>query len=164
VQVNLDGTLGGTGSIAGAVTVASGGTLAPGASAGTLSLGDNLTLESGSTLAIELGGLLDGEYDSVNVAGNVSLNGLLGVSLIAPFTLGEYQEFNIISVGGGLSGTFAGLAEGGLVDNFGGEDLFITYQGGDGNDVALFTVPEPATMSLLALGGLALIRRKRGQK
>ena len=87
VQVNLGGTLGRTGSVAGAVTVASDATLAPGNSPGILSLGDNLTLESGSMLAIELGGLLNGEYDSVNVAGDVSLSGLLGVSLIDPFVL-----------------------------------------------------------------------------
>ena len=74
----------------------------------------------------------------------------------------EADGKTVISVGGGLTGTFTGLGEGGLVDNFGGEDLFITYQGGDGNDVALFTaVPEPATMMLLTVGGLAILRRRK---
>ncbi len=40
-------------------------------------------------------------------------------------------------MGGSLSGAFSGLAEGGLVGNFGGTNLLITYLGGDGNDVTL---------------------------
>ncbi len=40
-------------------------------------------------------------------------------------------------MGGSLSGAFSGLAEGGLVVNFGGTNLLITYLGGDGNDVTL---------------------------
>lgn len=40
-------------------------------------------------------------------------------------------------------------------------DLFITYAAGDGNDVALYTVPEPASAVLLLLGLGAVIRRRR---
>jgi hypothetical protein len=31
------------------------------------------------------------------------------------------------------------------------------------NVVDIYTVPEPATLSLLALGGLAILRRRSGQ-
>ena len=88
VQVNSGGTLGGTGSVAGPVTVASGGTIAPGASPGTLSLGDNLVLDPSSTLAIEIAGLLPGvEHDLLNVTGDVTLNGAsLTVEGISPIT------------------------------------------------------------------------------
>ncbi|MCH7753099.1 MAG: PEP-CTERM sorting domain-containing protein [Planctomycetes bacterium] len=45
-------------------------------------------------------------------------------------------------MGGSLSGAFSGLAEGGLVGNFGSTNLLITYLGGDGNDVTLLaTLP-----------------------
>ncbi|HDZ21743.1 hypothetical protein LCGC14_0285040 [marine sediment metagenome] len=57
-----------------------------------------------------------------------------------------------------LVGMFLCVAEVGVVD---GVDLFISYTAGSGNDVSLSTVPEPATMSLLALGGLAVLRRRR---
>jgi len=61
------------------------------------------------------------------------------VQLIDGFALGIIgQEFEIIDAGT-LSGMFAGLAEGALVGNFGGTDLFISYVAGDGNDVSLFT-------------------------
>ncbi|MDP6545518.1 MAG: PEP-CTERM sorting domain-containing protein [Phycisphaerae bacterium] len=60
-----------------------------------------------------------------------------------------------------LTGEFADLGEGGLVDNFGGMDLFITYTAGNGNDIALYSVPAPATMVLLTVGGLAVLRRRK---
>ncbi|WP_428388688.1 beta strand repeat-containing protein [Mucisphaera sp.] len=67
--------------------------------------------------------------------------------------------YPIIEVEGVLSGTFAGLAEGAFVDRLGGADLFITYTAGDGNDIGLFTVPEPGMAGLLGLAGLGLVGR-----
>ena len=83
--------------------------------------------------------------------------------LIDDFELAEGMSFNFLRVGGTLTGQYDGLGEGALVDNFGGQDLYVTYFGGDGNDIALFTpdvVPEPATL-LLALLGLSLLPRRR---
>ena len=66
--------------------------------------------------------------------------------------------FNFLRVGGTLSGQYDGLGEGDLFGNFGSEDLYITYTAGSGNDVALYTVPEPTTLllALLALVGTTL--------
>ena len=82
---------------------------------------------------------------------------------IDDFELAEEMSFNILRVGGTLTGQYDGLDEGSLVGNFSGQDLFITYAGGDGNDVTLFTVPEPTTVliwSMLAGLGLAVRRRQ----
>jgi hypothetical protein len=49
---------------------------------------------------------------------------------------------------------------------FGGTDYWyrIKYNGGDThNDVVLYSVPEPATLGLLSLGGLFMARRRRAQ-
>ena len=71
------------------------------------------------------------------VTSDVTLGGMLDVSLISPFTLSPGQSFEIIDVGVSSSGTFSDLAEGGLVGKFSGTNLLITYFGGDGNDVTL---------------------------
>jgi hypothetical protein len=96
---------------------------------------------AGSVFAVELasdGGVAGTDFDQLLVTGDATLDGVLDVSLIAPFTPTPGQSFEIIDVGGTLSGIFSGLPQAALVGNFGGTDLFITYAGGDGNDVALF--------------------------
>jgi autotransporter-associated beta strand protein len=78
VTVGAAGTLSGTGSVG---SVTNSGILAPGMSPGTLNIGGNLTLDSGSTTQIEIGGISSGEYDVLNVTGTANLAGLLDVSL-----------------------------------------------------------------------------------
>ena len=117
-------------------------------------------------MLIELGGLSEDSFDQVFVQGDLFLDGDLDVALIDGFTLKEQQEFLIIDVAGTRTGLFDGLADGGLVGNFDGVDLFINYGAGDGNDIGLTTsfsaIPEPSSACILAMivGGL-LIRRNR---
>lgn len=68
----------------------------------------------------------------------------------------------LIDVGGALTGTFRNLAEGDLVPNSGGR--FITYAFGDGNDIGLLAIPEPASFVLLMgmFAGLSFSRRRNG--
>jgi fibronectin-binding autotransporter adhesin len=70
VSVASGATLGGTGSIGGAVTVSTGGIIAPGASAGTLTVGGNTTI--GGTYACEVNGLTK---DVLAVTGDLNLTG-----------------------------------------------------------------------------------------
>jgi T5SS/PEP-CTERM-associated repeat protein len=102
--------------------------------------------QSGSELQIQLGGLSNGggdksqtTFDWIDLTGDLTLGGMLDVELTDGFTLGFLQEFVIVQVGGALSGTFDGLIEGSIVATLGGMKLQISYVGGDGNDVALYT-------------------------
>ena len=126
---------------------------------------ENLLLAETSELRIEIGGLAFGEYDRLHVLGDAELGGNLSVSLIDGFELSGGQEFLIVDVDSERSGFFTGLAEGDLIGSFGDVDLFISYSGGSGDDVLLFTtsaVPEPASAAIvmLVLGAFVLRRRK----
>lgn len=77
VTVALGGVLGGSGFVGGGVVVQSGGVLAPGSSPGILNLG-SLSLLSGSTLQMEINGVVPGtEHDQLVVAGSAELAGNL---------------------------------------------------------------------------------------
>ena len=115
------------------------GDLRPGNSPGKVTYGGNVFLGSATTTEIELGGLNAGnEFDQLIVTGDIALDGALDVSTFGGHSVGLFEEYMIVEVSGSLSGQFSGLGEGALVGNF-GEDLFISYAGGDGNDVVLFS-------------------------
>ena len=112
-----------------------GGTIAPGSSPGITEVAGNLTINAG-TLAIELAAET---HDQLIVTGDAQLGGTLALSLLDGLTLDAGFAAEIVDVAGALSEQFDGLGEGSLVGNF-GENLYITYAGGDGNDVVLFTM------------------------
>jgi fibronectin-binding autotransporter adhesin len=113
-------TLGGFGIIGGNVDILDGATLAPGESVGTLTIGGNLSLASGSILAYEFGqaniagGALN---DLVNVGGDLTLDGTINVTTSAGGTFGPgiYRVFNY---GGALTdnGLDLGAIAGGTAD------------------------------------------------
>lgn len=124
---------------AGAVTVNSGGSVAPGLSPGCLSVGDTV-LGSGSSLDIEVGGTTAcSGYDRLNVTGTVNVTGAtLKVSRYNNFAPAVGNTFTIISNDGSdaIVGTFSGLAEGAEFTE-GGYTYQVSYAGGDGNDVTI---------------------------
>ncbi|MDF7806560.1 chondroitinase-B domain-containing protein [Pontiellaceae bacterium B12219] len=101
VDVNSGGTLGGSGEVENSVKVNSGGTLSPGESIGTLTVGE-LTLKAGSTTIMEVNASsatsdLVTWSDDATYAGDLQVNNLSG-------TLTSGQNFQIFSAGG--SGSF----------------------------------------------------------
>lgn len=139
------------------------GDLRPGFSPASIVMDGSLFLGGATDTLIELGGTELGEFDQMLISGDFDVSGSLSVAMWDGFELGLGQEFLIADVQGNLNGTFSGLSEGSLVGTYGDSNLFISYRGGDGNDIALFTaVPEPSSIGLLALFGLAVAyRRKR---
>jgi len=104
--LNLQGgSLRGSGVVAGSVANA-GATVAPGTSAGTLTIGGNYTQAGGGTLEIELGGTTSGtEYDRLAVSSTATLAGTLRITTINGFQPVTGQEFVILTAGT-RTGTF----------------------------------------------------------
>ena len=183
VSVGAGSTLGGSGSISGAVNVT--GTLSPGNSPGTLDIGGNTAFITGSTFMVELNGNQPGDgandYDQVNVTGTINLTGTVNLAAsILPNGITNIASSDIFYIltrsGLGTLGinTFFGLPEGAFVTFNGLYTGQITYlanwtgtQAGSsltgGNDVALYSVviPEPTSLAVLGLFGLAALRRRR---
>jgi autotransporter-associated beta strand protein len=96
VTVHNGATLGGSGHISGPVTIMSGGTLAPGNSAGTLTV-QSLNLDSGSLLDYELGtpGVVgSGVNDLTVVTSDLTLDGTLNITALSGFGVGVYRIFD----------------------------------------------------------------------
>ena len=108
VTVSSGGTLGGFGSIAGPVTVASGGIVAPGNSIGTLTLGGNFLQGTGSIYQVELNAA--GQSDRLAVGGTATIGSGSTVLVIrqgaGPYVLGT--RYTIFSAAGGVNGSVFG--------------------------------------------------------
>ncbi|WP_292883691.1 DUF4347 domain-containing protein [Nisaea sp.] len=140
-------TLKGTSTYATAVTVQSGGTIAPGNSPGKISTG-NLTLSSGSTAEMEINGTTAGtQYDQIAVTGTVTIsNATLTTNFGYTSAIGD--SYVLIDNDGtdAVTGTFSGLAEGATIVS--GVDYYqISYAGGTGNDVVLTRIATPVASS-----------------
>ncbi len=160
----------GRGSIAGGFSAGAGATVAPGVSPEIINSGD-VSFSSGSNFDVELDDTTPGTggHDQLNVTGTVALGGA-AVNVSLGFSPSPGDVFVIINNDGvdAVNGTFGGLAEGDSIA-VGATTLVISYLGGDGNDVILYSVnpvpvPVPVpTMPLWALAflGLALLTAVR---
>ena len=81
----------------------------------------------------------------------VDLTADANFSTFTSFNAGPLQTIaTLVDNQNAVLGTFTGLAEGAAVDIGGGQTAFISYVGGDGNDIVLQTfstiaVPEPSS-------------------
>jgi autotransporter-associated beta strand protein len=156
VSVAAGATLGGTGSITGAITV--NGTLAAGASAGTLTVTGPVTFNAGSTAAFEIGGTSAGQFDELNLSGALTAGGTLSVALINGFVPIVGNAFDILDFAS-ASGTFTlNLPNLGAGKAWNTSTLLTT--GTISVAAGAAGVPEPAS-AVLALGAIAMLRMRR---
>jgi len=164
ITVNSGGTLGGGGTISSAINMA-GGTINPGASPGTLTV-NNATVNfgSGGTLAMEIAGLAGGQYDVLNFTGTGALNlsgtnDVLDLYILSPYYSQIGDTLTLVTSSTAISGGFETLRL------FGGNwpgAYTVSYPGGNTAQIQfLISIPEPASLTLLALGGLVGLRRRR---
>jgi outer membrane autotransporter protein len=111
--VNPGGTLAGIGSIF--ANVINSGTVSPGDSPGTLTIGDNYTQTSAGTLKIEIAGILPGQHDLLAIGGSASLDGTLQVVRLNNFQPLGSDQVTILTTAGGRTGEFSTV----LTENFG---------------------------------------------
>ena len=159
VTVGAAGTLGGTGSLSGTVTV--NGTIAPGLSPGTLTINNNLILNSTATLSYELNGTNQAVGGGVNdlLSGiiNLTLDGTLNVTELGSFGGLSSGSWRVINYNGIL--TDSGLNLGTVPVSDPGTTFAIDTA--TPGQVNLVLVPEPGTALLGLLAGLGLLRRRR---
>jgi autotransporter-associated beta strand protein len=156
--VQAGGTMGGNGGVTGPVTINATGTMAPGVSPGTTNTGNyvqdgKLDIEIVRPLTTTVAGT---DYDQVNVTGTVTLNPGAQLNLIftGSGTIPTGKSITLINNDGTdpVTGTFTTISDNnipvavtpflsGFTFNAGGVGWFLTYSGGDGNDVVLTSVP-----------------------
>lgn len=106
ITINTGAALGGTGTVLGPVSVADGGSIAPGASGtGTLTLNNSLSLAAASVVQMELNRTSAPNADRL-VAATLPLDGILTVTNLGPaLQLGD--SFDLLD--GSISGTFSAV-------------------------------------------------------
>jgi hypothetical protein len=169
----VTGTITGSGTLSGALTLA-GGTLSPGNALGTLTIvNGTLTVTAPSILQLDLSGGAADQIQFQNPTGVIVLgNGLLTPSLTllsAPTPQTIYNLMLITSGTGSFSGYLGGLPSTGstIEATYGGVpyDFTVSYLA---NTISFESVPESDTVTLLAAGGLFMAawgwwRRKRAR-
>jgi len=167
-------TLRGSGTVVGNTII--NGALQPGSSPGLLGFNDALTLGGTAitTMEIDAAGVRGTAYDAIDVGGLLTYDGALTLAIGTTFGFGSYSFdlFNFGSTEGSFdSVTLGGLYSGSLVNNSGvwgltsGDETW-TFTESSGI-LELGVVPEPSTMSLVALAGLGLagfLLRRRSRR
>ena len=142
------------------------GTFSPGESPGITS-GENQGF--GGTVQVELGGINPGfgagNHDQINDSGEILLFNSPALEILPwnDFIPEIGDEFVILTWQDGLDGAFGDVVVDPWFTDLGLDfDLHYNNVSGAGN-LTIEATPEPATLSLLALGGLAVFRRKRSE-
>ena len=141
------GKLGGTGTVAGAVTVASGGDpalLAPGngSTPGTLTMQNSLIFAPTATYEVELDSSATVGDKVVAVGVTIQSGAQISLADLSSSVLPPGTIFAIIdnTAATAITGVFSNLADGSAV-TVGSNTFQVDYQGGDGNDLTLAVVP-----------------------
>jgi len=130
MTVETNATLAGSATVDGSVT--NNGTISPGSSPGHFNFTRTLFLGSSSRLRFEIAGYATNQFDSISVAGALTLGGTLSVSLINNFpdVMTNGASFTIITSASPTTGAFANVGSGGTLTTTDGRARFtVVYAG-----------------------------------
>jgi Passenger-associated-transport-repeat len=133
VTVLSGATLGGSGTVVGTATI--NGTINPGNSIGTLTVGG---VSGSGTFTCET---TAAATDKLISSGAVNLAGMaFTLSGMDLFAVGTSRVVLEKTSAGAISGNFTGLPQNALISRGGGQFLRVSYTGGDGNDMTLTAI------------------------
>jgi T5SS/PEP-CTERM-associated repeat protein/autotransporter-associated beta strand protein len=105
VNVNEGAKLSGSGTVAGALSVA--GTVSPGSSPGILKVGGDLAIQPTGVMEVEINGTGRGTtHDGINVGGMLTYGGKLRIIFGGGFTPAPGSPISVFQATGGMSGNF----------------------------------------------------------
>ncbi|MFD2157789.1 beta strand repeat-containing protein [Rubritalea tangerina] len=172
ITVNNGATLGGSGVITGATAILDGATLDPGNSPGLLTFNGDLTLALNAFINFELDGTQPSTpsfSDHIAVGGALTFGGQINIIDIGSFagatagqewTLFDYSGGSLSFAGADLDSSYTFNA---LPSLSGGLEFKIIDDVANQNlNLAIVTaIPEPSSLSLIGLGAITLILRRR---
>jgi hypothetical protein len=164
-----EGTLGGNTTIGGLTTLNSGATLAPGNSIGTMNFSAGLTLNSSSTVRMDISNTND-SADRINVTGGTLTyagNLVFDTVSMTGVTNNTYTLFSGAATGTWATVAAAGTYSGAFIPN----GTIWTRNAGDGNvwtydqnAGTLTVIPEPSTWALIGVGSAFVLWRLRRRR
>jgi hypothetical protein len=160
LSIAAGATLKADGTIVGDIVNA--GTLAPGASAGTLSVG---TVAAPGSVTMAADCIYEWEFDgtagdTIAIVGNLTFDGPWTLKLVGLGGAPPAGEHDLFTFTGSCSGFVPGAIDaGGVSWDMGGAKIELdTTTPGAGR--VYLNIPEPATLGLLAFGALSVFRRR----
>ena len=114
----------------------------------SMSSSGTLSFTNGAKFAVGLNSATS--YDTLNLVGKIDLTGVT-LAFTGAYTPGSSDSFMIVTndAADAVTGTFTGLPEGATV-SVNGVNKKITYVGGSGNDVVLYSPNNPPTVNVPA--------------
>jgi autotransporter-associated beta strand protein len=153
VNVSSGATLAGNGFIQGTVTLNAGAHLAPGASAGMLSV-SSLALAANSVLDFELGLPASSDRTIISTPGGLNLTGgIVNVTALAGFGVGQYP---LLDYAGSFTGAATNLSIGSAPGGFG----YAFVNNPANTSIDLVVTPEPSAL-LMGFTIIPLFCRRR---
>lgn len=152
VEIETDGKLTGSGTIAGNLT--NSGTLALHDPAGVLTVTGDVVLTESSTLQVGLGGLTSGTFSFIDATGTVTLGGSLALSFLNQFddSLTNTDAFTLINSPSPIAGAFTNVPSAGRLISTDTRGEFTVLYSANLLQLVSFIRPAPVVTLLYASG------------